>query len=107
MNHASNTGSVIATNVIAESVRESLKSGLLLKGTVRAHAIEGSIATTWIAIELPGLGARQVAVHCEKHLPLGQEVTIQCVPNPLNPGRYKFQIAAEPPASESEVDSNS
>ena len=107
MNTGSNTGSVIAINVIAESVRESLKSGLLLKGTVRAHAVEGSIATTWIAIELPGLGARQVAVHCEKNLPLGQEVMIQCVPNPLNPGRYKFQIVAEPPAPKAGADPHS
>lgn len=94
------TGSVVATNVIAESILESLKSGLLLKGTVHSHASDGSIGTAWIAVDLPGIGGRQVAVHCEQHLQLGQEVVVQCVPNPLNPGRYKFQIAAEPPSPE-------
>jgi hypothetical protein len=90
-----NSGSVVATNVIAGSVLESLKTGLLLKGTVRSHSFDGSIGTTWIAIELPGIGDRQVAVHCEPNLRPGQEVAIQCVPNPLNPGRYMFRIAAE------------
>ena len=96
MNTGSNTGSLIATNVIAESVLESLKSGLLLKGTVRSHAIDGSVAATWIAIDLPGIGERQVAVYWDQHLKIGQEVMIQCVPNPQYRGRYKFQIAAEP-----------
>jgi hypothetical protein len=99
MNTGSNTGSMIATNVIAESVLESLKSGLLLKGTVRSHAIDGSVAATWIAIDLPGIGERQIAVYWDQHLKIGQEVMIQCVANPLHPGRYKFQIAAEPPSS--------
>ena len=93
MNTGSNTGSWIATNVIAESVLESLKSGLLLKGVVRSHAINGSVAATWVAIELPGIGERQVAVYWDKHLKIGQEVMIQCVHNPEHPGRYKFQIA--------------
>ena len=93
MNAGSNTGSLIATNVIAESVLESLKSGLLVKGTVRANTLDGSIATSWIGIDLPGIGERQVAVHSDRHLKIGQEVMIQCVPNPLNPGRYKFQVA--------------
>lgn len=96
MNTGPNTGSLIATNVIAESVLESLKSGLLLKGTVRSHAIDGSVAATWIAIDLPGIGERQVAVYWDQHLKIGQEVLIQCVPNPQHSGRYKFQIAAEP-----------
>jgi hypothetical protein len=100
MNTRSNTGSSIATNVIAESVLESLKSGLLLKGTVRSHALDGSIATSWIGIDLPGIGERQVAVHADRHLKIGQEVMIQCVPNPLNPGRYKFQVADGPPSPE-------
>jgi hypothetical protein len=91
-----NTGSSIATNVIAESVLESLKSGLFLKGIVRSHALEGSVATTWIAIDLPAIGERQVAVYRDQHLKIGEEVTVQCVPNPENPGRYKFQIASEP-----------
>jgi hypothetical protein len=95
-NNGSNTGSVIATNVIAESILESLKSGLVVKGTVRSHAREGSIDTAWIEVDFPGIGSRQVAVHCEQSLQVGQEVVIQCVPNPLNPGRYKFEIAAEP-----------
>ena len=95
-----NTGSVIATNVIAESILESLKSGLLLKGTVRSHSSDGSIGTAWIAVDFPGIGGRQVAVHCEQKLQPGQEVVIQCVPNPLNPGHYKFQLAADPASVE-------
>ncbi len=96
MSTGSNTGSLIATNVIAESVLESLKSGLLLTGTVRSHVTNGSIATTWIGVDLPGIGERQVAVHSDRHLTIGQEVKIQCVPNPLNPGRFKFQVADGP-----------
>ena len=96
MNTGSNTGSLIATNIIAESVLQSLKSGLFLKGVVRSHALEGSVAATWIAIDLPGVGERQVAVYWDQHLKIGQEVTIQCVPNPQHPGRYRFQIASEP-----------
>jgi len=100
MSTGSNTGSLIATNVIAESVLESLKSGLLLTGTVRSHATNGSIATTWIGVDLPGIGERQVAVHSDRHLTIGQEVKIQCVPNPLNPGRFKFQVVDEPHSPE-------
>ena len=104
MNTGSNTGSLIATNVIAESVLESLKSGLLLKGTVRSHALDGSVATTWITIDLPGIGERQVAVYWDQNrnqrLKIGQEVMVQCVPNPQHPGRYRFQIATEPPRTE-------
>ena len=96
MNTGPNAGSWIATNIIAESVLESLKSGLLLKGTVRSHSLDGSVAATWIGIDLPGIGERQVAVYREQHLKIGQEVNIQCVPNPQCPGRYKFQIASEP-----------
>lgn len=87
-----NSGSVVATNVIAGSVMESLKSGLVLKGTVASYASDGSIGTAWIAIELAGIGSRQVAVHSQHNLQLGQEVEIQCVPNPLNPGHYMFRI---------------
>jgi hypothetical protein len=51
-------------------------------------------------VELPGIGSRQVAVHSEEKLAVGQEVVIQCVPNPLNPGRYKFQVVTQAPAPE-------
>jgi hypothetical protein len=84
---------VVVTNELAKNVITVLKSGALLKGTVRSHSMNGSKDIAWIAIELPVVGERQVAVQCEQNLQLGQEVVIECVPNPEKPGRYRFQMA--------------
>lgn len=77
----------MATDVLA-----SLKSGVLLNGTVRSHSTDGSTNIAWIAIELPVVGERQVLVKDEKNLHPGQHVVIQCVPNPLKPERYMFRM---------------
>jgi hypothetical protein len=91
------TANVTATNEIARNVIASLKTGALLKGTVRSHSTYyGSIDIAWIAIEFPVVGERQVAVKSERNLQLGQEVVIECVPNPLKPGHYMFRMAGAP-----------
>jgi hypothetical protein len=87
------TTNVAVANGIAKNLIAILKSGALLKGIVRSHSTEGSMDIAWVAIELPVVGERQVAVKCEENLQLGQEVVVECVPNPRKPGRYMFQLA--------------
>lgn len=48
-----------------------------------------------ISIDLPAIGERQVAVKSGQNLQFGQEVVMQCVPNPLKPERYMFRIMPE------------
>lgn len=81
-----------AENGMAKDILASLKSGVLLNGTVRSHSADGSTNIAWIAIELPVLGERQVLVKDERNLQPGQQVVIACVPNPLKPGRYMFRM---------------
>jgi hypothetical protein len=81
-----------AATVMAKDVIASLKSGVLLKGTVRSHSTNGSMNIAWIAIELPVVGERQVLVKDEQSLQLGRQVVIECIPNPFKPERYMFRI---------------
>jgi hypothetical protein len=81
------TATVMAKDVIA-----SLKSGVLLKGTVRSHSTDGSTNIAWIAIELPVVGEREVLVKDEQNLQFGQQAVIECVPNPFRPERYMFRM---------------
>lgn len=81
-----------AAKVTAKDVLASLKSGVLLTGTVRSVATEGSMHIAWIAIELPVVGERQVLVMDERNLQCGQEVRVACAPNPLNPECYRFRM---------------
>lgn len=87
------TANVAVTNGVAKNLIAILKSGALFKGTVRSHSMDGSMDIAWIAIELPEVGERQVAVKSEENLQPGQPVVIECVPNPEKPGRYRFQMA--------------
>ena len=82
-----------AAKVVAKDVIASLKSGVLLKGIVRSQSSDGSISIAWIAIELPVVGERQVLVNNEQNLQLGQQVVIECVPNPETPERHMFRMA--------------
>jgi hypothetical protein len=86
-----------AENGMAKDLLASLKSGVLLNGTVRAHSTDGSTNIAWIAIELPVVGERQVLVKDEQNLQPGQQVVIECVPNPLKPERYMFRMVAVSP----------
>jgi hypothetical protein len=81
------------SNAIARRAIESLKSGDYFKGIVLSQSIAESNRFSWIAIELPLQGERQVLVRNEPNLRIGQEVFVECVPNPLKPGRYSFRIA--------------
>ncbi|MGC2210109.1 MAG: hypothetical protein WA532_08335 [Candidatus Korobacteraceae bacterium] len=87
------TAKVAEANEVAKNVIAILKSGALLKGIVRMHSTDGSMNIAWVAIELPVVGERQVAVKCGAGLQPGQEVVVECVPNPQKPGRYMFQMA--------------
>jgi hypothetical protein len=86
------TQEVAATNSIARKVLASLKSGAVLKGTVCSQCTDGSMDISLISINLPAIGERQVAVKTGQNLQSGQEVVMQCVPNPLKPERYMFRI---------------
>jgi hypothetical protein len=81
------------TNTIAHSVIENLKAGVIFKGTVRSHSSAGAVNITWIAIQLPLAEERQVLVKGEPGLRLGQDVLVECVPNPSKPEHYMFRIA--------------
>jgi hypothetical protein len=81
-----------AENGMAKDVLASLKSGVLLKGTVRSHSTNGEMSIAWITIKLPVVGERQVRVVDESNLQSGQQVIIECVPNPLKPERYMFRM---------------
>jgi hypothetical protein len=86
----------IKANLKAKEVLASLKSGVLLKGTVRSHSTYGSTGIACIAIQLPAVGERRILVKDEQHLQPGRKVVIQCVPNPLKPECYIFQLASAP-----------
>jgi predicted transcriptional regulator len=90
---------VTATNGFARNLLASLKSGVLLKGTVCSHSSYGPTQFTWIAVELPAVGERQLPVKSEHNLQIGQEVEIECVPNPHKPGHFMFRIAEDPASS--------
>jgi hypothetical protein len=85
----------IPENVQAREVLDSLKSGVLLEGTVRSRSMLGDTAIAWIAIHLPAVGERQVLVRDQPQLRPGQQVVIQCVPNPRKPEHYMFHLAGE------------
>lgn len=86
----------LPANVKAREILASLKSGALLRGTVRSHCIEGSTAVAWIAIRLGAVGERQILVRNEPQLRPGQRVVVQCVPDPMKPDHFFFQLAARP-----------
>ena len=81
-----------AENGMAKDILASLKSGVLLKGTVRSHSADGSMNIAWVAIELPVVGHRQVLVNDEQNLQPGHQVVINCVPTAVNPERYVFRV---------------
>jgi hypothetical protein len=93
------TEKVTAANEIARNVLSSLKSGVLLKGTVHSHSKYGSTNVAWVVIKLPAAGERQVPVKNKENLQLGQEVLVECVPNPYKAERYMFRIAGDPDTS--------
>ena len=67
-----------------------LKSGEPLSGRVASFRDEG----TWVEIKGIGVEPRQVLVRrpWPTNLVDGQEVTLQCVPDPARPGKYKFIV---------------
>ena len=81
-----------AENGMAKDILASLKSGVLFNGTVRSHSTSGSMNIAWVAIELPVVGERQFLVKDEQNLQPGQQVVVECVPNPLKPERYMFRM---------------
>jgi hypothetical protein len=89
---------LVTANKIARTVIANLKSGVLLQGTVCSLYTGRAMNIAWVGFELPGIGERQVAVKNENDLQLGQEVVLECVPNPFRPGHYLFRIASGPPA---------
>ena len=90
----------IEANIFAKEILASLKSGAPLKGIVRSHSTSDSADITWIGIQLPALGERQVSVLNEPELQPGQQVVVQCVPNPAKPDHYMFHLvsSAQQPA---------
>jgi len=77
-----------------------LKAGGRLKGTVHSHSNYGSTNITWIAVEFPVVGDRQVPVKGEHDLPIGKEVVVECVPHPFKAGRYVFHLAGVAPSAQ-------
>jgi hypothetical protein len=92
--------SVSASNDFARNMVAILKAGGRLKGTVHSHANYGATSVTWIAVEFPVVGERQIPVKHEQDLPLGQEVVVECIPHPFKAGRYVFQLAGVVPPAE-------
>lgn len=82
-----------AATVMVRDVIASLKSGVLLKGIIRSHSINRSMNVAWIAIEFPVVGEREILVKDEQNLQVGQQVVIECVPNPKKPERHMFRVA--------------
>jgi hypothetical protein len=83
----------LPANVKAREILARLKSGAPLKGTVRARSMEGATDVAWIAIQLDAVGERQVLVKDEPQLQPGQQVVIQCFPDPSKPEHYMFHLA--------------
>jgi hypothetical protein len=89
------TEQVAVTNATAKNVLASLKSGAVFKGTVCSQSTGASMDVVLISIDLPGIGARQVAVKTAQNFQSGQDVILQCVPDRLRPERYVFRILPE------------
>jgi len=87
------TGSVKALNGVARKVIDTLQSGAVLQGTVVSHATVSGVEVARVAIELPMIGQRQVLVRDDQELRMGEQVAIECVPNPSKPNRYVFRMA--------------
>ena len=85
---------LIQENVQAKEILASLKSGVPIMGTVRSRDAHASTHAAWIAIQLPELGERQVSVPNQPDLRPGQQVILQCLPDPLNPEHYSFRVMA-------------
>ena|SRR6266536_1729526 len=81
----------LLANLQAKQIVASLKSGAPLKGTVRS--VDGAEGAALVAVEFPEVGERQVPV-LALHLQPGDTVVIQCVPNPSQPGHYRFRIVS-------------
>jgi hypothetical protein len=92
---------VAAENEFARNLLASLKSGVLLNGTVRSHSTD-STQMAWIAVEFPAIGERQFPVKTQQNLELGQEVVIECVSDPHKPGHYLFRLAGDAASPEME-----
>jgi hypothetical protein len=90
---AQNAVTVAAVNVIAKGLVDNLKSGGLLKGTVRANSKIGDVDAVWVVVQLPLLGERQILVRDSAHLRVGQDVMIECVPTLSHSKRYVFRMA--------------
>jgi hypothetical protein len=82
-----------SAKLMAVDVIAGLKSGVVLKGTVRSHSRDGSLDLAWIAVQFPMIGERQVLIKDEPNLEVGQQVVIECVPNPQHPKRHMFRMA--------------
>ena len=78
------------TNQQARSLVACLKSGTLLKGTVRS--VDKSMDTAWICLEFPDTDERQVPVIGVDHVHVGDHVMVQCIPDPLRPEHYVFRM---------------
>jgi hypothetical protein len=83
----------VRENVVARKLLTDIKAGELLKGVVSSSSTSGSQELAWIIIQLPLLGERRVSVKNESGLRPGQKVLLRCVPDPVQPQRYVFQLA--------------
>jgi hypothetical protein len=80
-------------NVVAKKILAEMKAGGLLKGFVSSTSANDSQDVAWVVVELPLLGYRRVCVTNEPGLRPGQKVALRCVPDPVRPQRFLFQLA--------------
>lgn len=92
------SANVATANGFARNLLASLKSGVALSGTVRSHSVYGSTKIVWVAVEFPAVGQRLLPVKSEQTLQIGQEVMIECVPNPCKLGHFMFVLVGDPAA---------
>jgi hypothetical protein len=77
-------------NQQARNLVACLKSGTLLKGAVRS--VDETMDIAWISLDFPDLDERQVPVKGADHVRVGDNVMVQCIPDPARPEHYVFRM---------------
>lgn len=83
----------VRENVVARKLLAEMKSGGLLKGFVSSTSANGLQDIAWVVVQFPLLGDRRVCVTNEAGVRPGQTVALRCVPDPVRPQRFMFQLA--------------
>jgi hypothetical protein len=82
----------VSANQAAHNALVSLKNGTFFEGIVKSLPFTAD-KSAMVTINLPDVGERTVLVADVGETYVGAPITIECVPNFMKPGCYKFVMA--------------